>query len=216
MRIEIVVFDGFDELDAIGPLEVLRNLTVGKPEVSVALVAPRAADSVLASHGLRVAVDGELSDQADLLLVPGGGWSEQREHGVHGEISRGDLPQRIAAAHAAGTAIAGVCTGTLLIGAAGLLEGRPATTLRNAQEELAGYGARVLEERVVDDGDLVTCGGVTSGIDLAFWLVEREFGSSYARAIATGMEYERRGSVYIGSGGSRSRSSLRECERRPG
>ena len=203
MRIEIVVFDGFDELDAIGPLEVLRNLAVGRPEVTVALVAPDAVSTVLASHGLRVEVDTELGEEADLLIVPGGGWVDQREDGVHGEIARGVLPQRIAAAHAGGATVAGVCTGAMLIGAAGLLEGRPATTLRSAHEELAGYGARLLSERVVDDGDLVSCGGVTSGLDLAFWLVEREFGSSYARVIATGMEYERRGSVYLGAGGAR-------------
>ncbi|HZO07621.1 MAG TPA: DJ-1/PfpI family protein [Solirubrobacterales bacterium] len=204
MRIEIVVFDGFDELDAIGPLEILRNLAVGKPEVNVALVTPEPAAGVLASHGLRIEVDGVLSDGADLLLVPGGGWAQKGEHGVHAEIARGDLPRRIAAAHAGGATVAGVCTGVLLLGAAGLLEGRRATTLRRAHEQLAGYGARVLDERVVDDGDVITCGGVTSGLDLAFWLVEREFGSSHARAIAAGMEYERRGGVYIGSGGARS------------
>lgn len=204
MRVEIVVFDGFDELDAIGPLEILRNLAAGKPEVSVALVTPEPADVVQASHGLRIEVDGTLSDEVDLLLVPGGGWADKSEHGVHAEITRGDLPRRIAAAHAGGATIAGICTGTLLLGASGLLEGRRATTLRNAHEQLAEYGARVLAERVVDDGDVVTCGGVTSGLDLAFWLVEREFGSSYARAIAGRMEYERRGSVYIGSGASRS------------
>lgn len=204
MRIEIVVFDGFDELDAIGPLEVLRNLALGRPEVDVALVALDPGPGVGASHGLRLEVDAELSDEADLLLVPGGGWVRQHESGVHGEIARGELPERIAAAHLGGTTIAGVCTGVMLVGAAGLLEGRPATTLRSAHEELAGYGAKVLTDRVVDDGDVVTCGGVTSGLDLAFWLVEREFGSGHARAIASRMEYERRGEVYLGSGGSRS------------
>lgn len=204
MRIEILVFDGFDELDAIGPLEVLRNLAIGRPEVEVALVARDSVPTVLASHGLRVGVDAEFGEEADFLLVPGGGWVEQGNNGVHAEIARGDLPRRIAAAHASGTTIAGVCTGTMMVGASGILEGRPATTLRSAHEQLAGYGARVLDERVVDDGDVITCGGVTSGLDLAFWLVEREFGSSYARAIAIGMEYERRGEVYIGSGGARS------------
>jgi transcriptional regulator GlxA family with amidase domain len=206
MRIEIVVFAGFDELDAIGPLEVLRNLAVARPEVTVALVSSGPADTVEASHGLRVEVDGELDDRPDLLIVPGGGWAGEREDGVRGEIARGVLPNRLAAAHAGGTTVAGVCTGTMLLAAAGLLDGRPATTLGAAQEELAGHGARVIGERVVDDGDVVTCGGVTAGLDLAFWLVEREFGTRYAQVIAAGMEYERRGGVHLGSGAARSGS----------
>lgn len=204
MRIEIVVFDGFDELDAIGPLEVLRNLALARSEVTVALVAPEPVAAVEAAHGLRLEVDAELSDSADLLVVPGGGWVDGREDGVRGEIAQGTLPRRLAAAHAGGTTVAGVCTGVMLLAAADLLDGRVATTHGSAQEDLAGHGARVVGARVVDDGDVITCGGVTAGLDLAFWLVEREFGTSYSRVIAAGMEYERRGGVYLGSGAARS------------
>ena len=75
-------------------------------------------------------------------------------------------------------------------------EGRPATTNRDVLDELAAAGAEVVRERVVDDGDLVTAGGVTAGIDLALWLVERDFGRELADGIARGMEYQRTGGVW--------------------
>jgi transcriptional regulator GlxA family with amidase domain len=203
MRVEIVLFDGYDELDAIGPFEILSNLRVGRPETEVRMVTVEAAAQAVGSHGLRTEVDGELDEGADLILVPGGGWADGREDGVRGQIALGVLPDRLAAAHAGGATIAGVCSGVMILGAAGLLDGRPATTIDAALKDLSGFGARAFEERVVDDGDIVTCGGVTACLDLAFWLVERECGTSYARAIATGMEYERRGGVHLGSGATR-------------
>ena len=74
---------------------------------------------------------------------------------------------------------------------AGLISGRRATTHHNAVAELAAFGVEVVNQRVVDDGDLVTCGGITSGIDMALWLVERELDAELAAAIATELEYER-------------------------
>jgi transcriptional regulator GlxA family with amidase domain len=200
VKIEVIVFDGFDELDAIGPLEVLRSLAGSRSDVSVVLVAPEPVPKVLGTHGLSVEVEGGLDEDADLIVVSGGGWADGRDDGVRGELSRGLVPRQLAAAHARGATIAAVCTGALLLGAAGLLEGRPAITHHVAVEVLRGQGALIVEERVVDDGDLLTCGGVTAGLDLAFWLLEREFGAGVARTIATGMEYERRGGVYIGPG----------------
>jgi transcriptional regulator GlxA family with amidase domain len=198
MRMAVVVFDGFDELDAIGPLEVLRNAaTMGGVDLEVELVALEGAAEVTGSHGLRVRPDGPLDpDRVDLLVVPGGGWIDRGAQGAWAEAGRGELPAAIAAAHQAGAVVATVCTGAMLATAAGLTRGRPAVTPHGAIEELRAAGAEVVEARVVDDGDLVTAGGVTSGIDLALWLVERHFGAELAAAVAAEMEHPRRGEVW--------------------
>ena len=198
MRVAVVVFEGFDELDAIGPLEVLRNAAaMGATDLSVELVALDGAAEVTGSHGLRVRTDGRLDpDGADLLVIPGGGWNDRGAHGAWAEADRGDLPAAIAAAARGGAVVATVCTGAMLAATAGLIRGRPAITHHGAIEDLRASGARVVEARVVDDGDLVTAGGVTSGIDLALWLVERHFGAELAEAVAGEIEHPRHGEVW--------------------
>src|SRR5215207_5453129 len=193
MRVAVVVFEGFDELDAIGPLEVLRNAAaMGATDLSVELVALDGAAEVTGSHGLRVRTDGRLDpERTDLLVVPGGGWNDRGAHGAWAEAQRGDLPAAIAAAARGGAAVATVCTGAMLAATAGLTRGRPAITHHGAVEDLRASGARVVEARVVDDGNLVTAGGVTSGIDMALWLVERHFG-----AVAAEIEHPRHGEVW--------------------
>jgi transcriptional regulator GlxA family with amidase domain len=198
MRIAVVVFDGFDELDAIGPLEVLRNAAaMGQVDLSVELVALDGAAEVTGSHGLVVRTDGPLDpDRTDLLVIPGGGWNDRGARGAWAEAERGDLPAAIAAAHAAGAVVATVCTGAMLATAAGLTRGRPAVTHHDAVEDLRASGAEVVEARVVDDGDLVTAGGVTSGLDMALWLVERHFGADLAAKVAAEIEHPRHGEVW--------------------
>ena len=104
MRIAVVVFEGFDELDAIGPLEVLRNAaTMGDADLQVDLVALDGAAEVTGSHGLRVRPDGRLDPEAtDLLVIPGGGWNDRAPKGARAEAERGELPAAIAAAHRPG------------------------------------------------------------------------------------------------------------------
>lgn len=198
MRIQIVVYDGFDELDALAPLEVLRRAAELGADLTVTLVTLAPRDEVTAAFGLRLRPDSALDPDAapDLLLVPGGGWNASGTTGVRAEIARGELPAAIARLHARGTAIATVCTGAMLAAAAGLTAGRHATTHAAALDALRESGADVPPARVVDDGDLISAGGVTSGLDLALWLVERFFGAHLACAIERRMEYERRGSVW--------------------
>jgi transcriptional regulator GlxA family with amidase domain len=200
MRMAVLVFDGFDELDAIGPLEVLRNAAaMGDVDLVVELVDLDGAAEVTGSHGLRVRPDGRLqAGRFDLVVVPGGGWNDRGPKGAWAEAERGGLPRVLAAAHEAGTVVATVCTGAMLATAAGLTRGRPAVTHHGAIEELRASGARVVEARVVDDGDLVTAGGVTSGIDMALWLVERHFGAALADAVAAEIEHPRVGEVWRG------------------
>jgi transcriptional regulator GlxA family with amidase domain len=202
MRVAVVVFEGFDELDAIGPLEVLRNAAaMGATDLSVELVALDGSAEVTGSHGLRVRTDGRLDPgRTDLLVIPGGGWNDRGAHGAWAEAERGDLPAAIAAASRAGAVVATVCTGAMLAATAGLIRGRPAITHHGAVEDLRASGAQVVEARVVDDGDLVTAGGVTSGIDLALWLVERHFGADLAEAVATEIEHPRHGEVWRSQG----------------
>ena len=198
MRVAVVVFEGFDELDAIGPLEVLRNAAaMGAADLSVDLVALDGAAEVTGSHGLRVRTDGPLDREGtDLLVIPGGGWNDRGTHGAWAEAERGELPAAIAAAHRAGAQVATVCTGAMLATAAGLTRGRPAVTHHDAIYDLRAAGAEVVEARVVDDGDLVTAGGVTSGIDMALWLVERHYGAELADAVAAEIEHPRHGEVW--------------------
>jgi transcriptional regulator GlxA family with amidase domain len=185
-RIDIVIFDGFDELDALGPYEVFRNAGLDARLVTLAEAA-----TVTASHGLALRPHGTLG-RPDAVLVPGGGWMDGAAHGVRAEVERGELPARLRELAAAGTVMTSVCTGAMLLAAAGVTEGRPAVTHRGAIDDLRATGALVHEDaRVVDDGDLVTAGGVTSGIDMALHLVERERGRAAADAVAREMEHRR-------------------------
>ncbi len=84
----------------------------------------------------------------------------------------------------------------MALSAAGIVRGRPAVSNKSVLEQLRRGGAEVIEERVVDDGDVITSGGVTAGIDMALWLVERRWGKPLADAVARGMEYERSGGVW--------------------
>jgi transcriptional regulator GlxA family with amidase domain len=201
MNIEIVLFNGFDELDGIAPFEVLAGAARDRDGDEVALVTLDGRATVRAAHGLELAPHRALSEHVDVLVVPGGGWGDHAPQGAWAEVQRGELPRAIAARHAAGATVASVCTGALLLAAAGLLEGRPATTHHTALDDLAQRGARVVRERVVDDGDVLTAGGVTSGLDLALHLVERLFGSALAAARAGEIEWEPRAAVRGASGG---------------
>lgn len=191
LDVEIVLFDGFDELDAIGPFEVFAA-AAREADLAVRLVTSEPADRVVASHGLRIEPDGVLGEP-DLLVVPGGGWASA-DGGVRRVVEDGTLVEAVAGLAADGATVASVCTGALVLAEAGLLKGRPATTHHTATDDLAA-DAEVVDARVVDDGAVLTAGGVTSGIDLALWLLEREFGAELAEAGARRLEHERRGEV---------------------
>jgi transcriptional regulator GlxA family with amidase domain len=191
MDIDILIFDGFDELDAIAPFEVLRNAEEKGAELHARLAGVHGPGEVVAAHGLRMTAVHSPSDGAELVLVPGGGWNGGRPQGVRAEVEEGTLPRLVAAAHARGAVIASVCTGAMALAAAGVLDGRRATTHHEAIEDLRAAGADVVVERVVDDGDVVSCGGITSGIDLALWLVERFAGDEIADRVARDIEHDR-------------------------
>lgn len=191
-----MIYDGFDELDAVGPYEVLDIAADLGADLTSRLVTLDARERVTASHGLTVEPQGRLraaesDDAPDLLVVPGGGWNDRAASGAWAEAERGVIPDAVATHHGAGATVTSVCTGAMLLARAGLLDGRPATTHAGAREDLRAAGADVRDERVVDDGDVVTAGGITSGLDLALHLVERVADARTADRVAEQMEYRR-------------------------
>lgn len=212
MQARIIIFDGFDELDAIAPLEVLQTAAAAGDDIETEMVTIDGVEEVIAAHGLRVKAAASLSlnEKIDVLIVPGGNWNNRAPLGVRAEVQRGEIPKAIAHLHQSGVLVAGVCTGAMLIAAAGLLSGRPAITHHQAIEDLRDTGAKIVRARVVDDGDIVTAGGVTSGLDLALWLVERCIDAQTAQEVEKRMEYERRGTVW-----RRSREERRSASTAP-
>jgi transcriptional regulator GlxA family with amidase domain len=192
---EIVVFDGFDDLDAIAPLEIL--VAAGFP---ARLVRPAGhGATVHSAHGLRLDVPDEIGAAPELVVVPGGGWLDGCA-GVRDQCD-GPLPSALASLHQAGAVMASVCTGAMLLARAGLLTGRPAVTNRNALDDLAAAGADVRREaRVVDDGSVVTAGGPAAGLDLGVRLVTRFGGEQAGRGAAARLEHEPVGPVLVGVG----------------
>lgn len=171
---------------------MLRDATRAGVVTSARLVTRAPQAEVDGAFGLRFAPDGTFeAGNADVVIVPGGGWAARAAVGAWGEYQRGDWLPLLAAAASTARIIAGVCTGTMLLAHAGVVGARRATTHRAAWVDLQATGATLVEDRVVDDGDLVTSGGVTSGIDLALWLVEREVSPEVAARIAERMEYTR-------------------------
>ncbi len=198
MHFDVLLYPGFDELDALAPWEVLSGLAAALPEHTARLVSLDGREPVTAAHGAVLQPHGALAERPDVLVVPGGGWNERDgSAGAWAAAEQGAVPAAIAACHARGTVVASVCTGAMLLSVAGLLDGRPATTHHSAVEELRATAAEVVDgARVVDDGDILTAGGVTSGLDLVLWLVERFVGPQAALLAERELEYERRGTVW--------------------
>jgi transcriptional regulator GlxA family with amidase domain len=197
LDIAIPLFDGVDELDALGPFEVFRNAERFGASLSCELVASSTETIITASHGVRLLPTAASEARPwHWLVIPGGNWSRPEHPGVRAEVARGALPRLIAGSYLRGVSVASVCTGAMLLSAAGILRGRRATTHQVSTQALAEEGALVIDARVVDDGDLVTAGGVTSGIDLALYLVGRWFGRDLAQKTATLMAYQPQGEVF--------------------
>jgi transcriptional regulator GlxA family with amidase domain len=204
---QIVLFDGFDPLDVTAPFEVLA---AGSDAIGGDLVV-----ELVSAEGPRLVVSGtrgmvfQATAQLDpskpgFVVVPGAsgpidGDPEQVDTipvllARFGETAAVPL-LRDAMANPAVT-VATVCGGSLALAMAGLLEGRYAVTHHLGMDMLEATGVNVMHARVVDDGDLVTSGAVTSGLDLAFHLLERSYGARVALAVEELFAYERRGTVW--------------------
>lgn len=181
-QIAFVVYEGMTTLDLIGPLDVMSRWP-GYESVVVGLEA----GVVRNDNGvIGLVADHSIDDvpAPAVIVVPGG---------VEGTLAAaGDerLLDWLRTAAPTAEFVTSVCTGSLILGAAGLLEGRPATTHWGAREVLASFGALVSEERVVDDGQVVTGAGVSAGIDMALTLTARRFGDDFAQVVQLAIEYD--------------------------
>ena len=198
MKLNILVFDGFDELDALAPYEVFQTAKTMGAELDTQLVTIDGNSSITAAHGAKILPHSQLNLEGnlDILLIPGGGWGNRAENGAWAESNRGEIPMAIARLHQQGTTIASVCTGAMLVATAGVLKGRPATTHHVAISDLTQAGAQIVDARVVDDGEIITAGGVTSGLDLSLWLIEKHFGQQLCKQVERELEYKRRDGVW--------------------
>jgi transcriptional regulator GlxA family with amidase domain len=182
MQIAIVLYPGFTALDFIGPYEVLRNL----PDADVRFVwhesGPIAADSGVLVVGATHSLDETPSP--DILLVPGG--MTTMEHARDEKLL--DWVRRV---DQTTTWTASVCSGSVILAAAGLLEGKRATSHWMAVPMLKAFGANpVGDERIVHEGKTVTCAGVSAGLDMAMWLAAQIVGEAKAKAIQLVIEYD--------------------------
>jgi putative intracellular protease/amidase len=181
MNVAILVYQSFTALDAIGPYEVLSRL----PEASLTFVAEEAGPVRTDNGILTLLVESSIDDiePPDIVLVPGG----------PGEVAAragGAVLDWLRSVHETSTWTTSVCTGSLILAAAGLLRGRRATSHWLALEQLGRLGAVPVAERVVFDGRLVTAAGVSAGIDMALTLAARIAGDQVAQAIQLGIEYD--------------------------
>ena len=182
MQIAIGLYPEFTALDAIGPYQVLTLV----PDVEVVLCAAKTGRLSDDNGLLHFDIEHTFDEVArpDLLLVPGGFVTRKLAR------DRDPIVDWIASAHENTTYTTSVCTGALLLGAAGILDGLDATTHWYAYDELATYGATPAEQRVVQQGKIWTAAGVSAGIDLALTLVAEIWGPEVSQAIQLGIEYD--------------------------
>jgi transcriptional regulator GlxA family with amidase domain len=179
MQINILLYDRMTALDAVGPYEVLSRF----PGNEVRFVAEKAGPVRTDTGYLTLVADSSLDEAptADIVLVPGG---------YAPPLTPGPIHEWLRAADAISTWTTSVCVGSLILGVAGLLTGRRATSHWMALDHLSDYGAEPTAERVVFDGKYATAAGVSSGIDMALALLGKVFGPEAAMTVQLGIEYD--------------------------
>lgn len=181
LRVAVLIFDGVQDIDYSGPMEVF-----GQSGATIFTVAA-STDKVHSAWGLKMTPDFDLehAPQADIVVVPGGD--------VTSVIRNPKALDWVRARAGDSRAVMSVCTGAFIMGKAGLLDGQAATTIVGATAQLAQLFPKakvVKDRRYVDNGKIVTTGGLSSGIDGALHMVDRELGRLRAEDVARGMEYE--------------------------
>ena len=181
MKIVIPLYPRFTALDAVGPYEVLSRL----PDAEVVFAATEPGPISTDANMLTLVAEQRLADvtDVDIVVVPGG-------PGVPEMLADQPLIDWIAAVHPTTKWTTSVCTGSLLLGAAGVLEGLEATSHWMALDVLPAFGAKPTLERVVVQGKVITAAGVSSGIDMALTLASLIHGDEVAQAIQLGIEYD--------------------------
>jgi transcriptional regulator GlxA family with amidase domain len=190
MQVAYLLYDRFTALDITGPHEVLNSL----PHIESIFVAEQTGPVRNESDTLSLVADASLDEvtSPEIVVVPGG-------FGNRLLLEHEPLHEWIRAVHETSTWTTSVCTGSLLLAAAGLLDGAPATTHWLARDVLAELGARPVPDRVVQHGKIVTAAGVSSGIDMALRLIQLMYGDEAAQAVQLGIEYDPEPPVDAGS-----------------
>jgi transcriptional regulator GlxA family with amidase domain len=181
MQVAYLLYDRFTALDIIGPHDVLNSV----PGNESIFVAEQPGPIRNESDTLSLVADASLDEvpNPDIVVVPGG-------FGNRMLLEHEPLHEWIRGAHETSTWTTSVCTGSLLLAAAGLLDGAPATTHWLARDVLAELGAKPVADRIVQHGKIITAGGVSSGIDMALELVTKINGKEVAQAVQLGIEYD--------------------------
>ena len=181
MQIAYLLYDRFTALDVTGPHDVLNSV----PGNESVFVAEHTGPIRNESDTLSMVADARLDDvpEPDIVVVPGG-------FGNRMLLEHEPLHDWIRSVHETSVWTTSVCTGSLLLAAAGLLDGAPATTHWLAREKLAELGAKPVPDRIVEHGKIVTAAGVSSGIDMALHLVQTINGPEVAQAVQLGIEYD--------------------------
>jgi cyclohexyl-isocyanide hydratase len=179
-RSGMLVFPNLTQLDLTGPYEILARL----PDSEVELVW-KSLDPVRTEHGLTILPTATFDScwPLDLVLVPGG-------VGMNPLLEDAETLAFVRRAAASVRYVVGICTGSLVLGAAGLLRGKRAATHWTARGFLPAFGAEAVAERVVVDGNLITGGGVTAGIDVALRVIAEIAGREVAERIQLSVEYD--------------------------
>jgi transcriptional regulator GlxA family with amidase domain len=181
MQVAYLLYDRFTALDITGPHDVLNSV----PGNESIFVAEQAGPVRNESDTLSLVADASLDEvtSPDIVVVPGG-------FGNRLLLEHEPLHEWIRGVHETSTWTTSVCTGSLLLAAAGLLDGAPATTHWLARDQLAELGAKPVPDRIVEHGKIVTAAGVSSGIDMALHLVKTINGEQVAQAVQLGIEYD--------------------------
>lgn len=207
LRVQVVLYDGFDPLDVVAPYEVLHaGGQAAGGALGVELVSAEGPREVVSGiAGISLHATSTLDPGADVILVPGaaGPVEDPGEVGLDtvpvllARTLHTPLPALVGAAmEREGTLVATVCGGSLALAMAGLLVDRHAVTHHQGMDVLEATGALPVHARVVEDGRLVTGGGVTSGLDVGLYLLERLLGAAIALQVEVLFEHERRGTTW--------------------
>ena len=184
LTVGILLFSQVEELDFVGPFEILSYINKIRPESTKVLLIAESAEPVKAFNGMKIIPDVTMATcpQLDILVAPGG-------KGRYAAMKNTAIKEFIQQQAQKAKYITSVCTGAFLLAEAGLLKNKRATTYHTAFAELAAYSVEVLAQKVVREDNIITAAGVSSGIELGLYILREEFGAAVAQEAADKIEY---------------------------
>ena len=184
LTVGVLLFPQVEELDFVGPFEILSYINKIRPESTKVLLIAETAEPVEAFNGMKIIPDVTMANcpQLDILVAPGG-------KGRYAAMKNTAIKEFIQQQAQKAKYITSVCTGAFLLAEAGLLKNKKATTYHTAFAELAAYSVEVLAQKVVREDNIITAAGVSSGIELGLYILREEFGAAVAQEVADKIEY---------------------------